>query len=166
MKYITVIVFMLMSTVLIAQEDKSNKLLVANPLVKEVLNEYINEAEVRGIVVSDLLNDKLEFILVESNLKHEDDQRQLCGKNISMLDLDKKLILLSEVCLVDYTLLKSELFKQLSFCLGVKPTGQNTIISNEFTDKYTNAYLTDAELRKEEYDFMYAELRKVINSSE
>ena len=43
MKCITVIVFMLMSIVLLAQEDKSKKLLVANPLVKEVLNEYIDK---------------------------------------------------------------------------------------------------------------------------
>lgn len=161
MKKIYLSIMMVVTVITIVNGQNKNNSIVTNELIKEQLVEYISEAKKRGLLVEDLLKNKLDYILIETNLK-DDKSRKLCGKTLSKLDLDKKFLLLSEVCSVDTYLLKSELFKQLSFCLGVKPVGQNTIISNVFTPKYTNAYLTDPELRKEEYDFMFSEVKKVL----
>ncbi len=161
MKKIYLSIMMVVTVITIVNGQNKNNSIVTNELIKEQLFEYISEAKKRGLLVDELLKNKLDYILIETNLK-DDKSRKLYGKNLSILDLDKKYLLLSEVCSVDIYLLKSELFKQLSFCLGVKPVGQNTIISNVFTPKYTNAYLTDPELRKEEYDFMFSEVKKVL----
>lgn len=161
---ILILVFSSTSLMIMAQNSNENKLTMSfQPLVQEFVKEYNNEAKIRGLDIENLISSKIDFIVYESDIKEDGN---LLNKNqLSMIDVEKKMILLSDVCKVDWTLLKSELFKQLSFFLGVKPIGQNTIISNEFTPKYTNAYLTDPELRKEEYDFMFSELKKVINAT-
>ena len=50
--------------------------------------------------------------------------------------------------------------------LGVDYEGQNTIISKDRTNKLTHAYLSDPELKKEEFDFMFQKVSLALNLKE
>lgn len=153
------LVILLLGMVLVNAQPKS--ILINNETVSELINEYTEEAKLRGLDIELLLNDNIDYILVEIGEQLLSfSKRRLTGTKMSEANRDKKYILLSESCLVDFYVLKGELFKELSFMLGVDyDTEQNTILSSNRTDKYTHAYLSDKELSKAEFDYMFSKVK-------
>lgn len=162
LRNLLVVVLGLVATLGNAQTDS---FYLNNQTVSELVSEYIIEAKSRGLDVEQQLKDNVDYILVEvgSQLK-EPSKRRLSGTNMTESNRDKKFIMLSESCLNDFYVLKGELFKELSFMLGVDyDTDQNTILSANRTDKYTHAYLSDKELSKAEFDYMFGKVKTAIN---
>ena len=145
-----------------ASSAQNNKLILNDKTVSVLIDEYIAEAKSRGLNIEQRLMDKVDYIIVERGIADES-KRKLTGLKMSESNRDKKYIILSESCLNDYLALKGELFKELSYMLGVNYEGQNTIISKDRTKNYTHAYLADPELKQMEFDFMFDKVRSRLN---
>jgi hypothetical protein len=143
--------------------DSFKSVLLNNELVKEFLDEYIEEAESRGIVVLPYIN-SLNFIVVEPDSQMPS---QLNGLNLGRVDKDKKLILLSGSCLIDRTILKATLFREVSHYAGVPYDAEGVaIMSVNKPEGYSYSWISCEEvndIKEFEYNWLFTELKKVIH---
>jgi len=175
--YLTILVFLIAIYSLSAQEnnlmldkalaeikaEKFKDILLNNKLVETYLTAYINEAEKRGIMILPYLQ-TINFIFIEpeSNIP-----RQLAEFNLGKVDFDRKLILLSSVCLIDNTILKATLFRELSHYFGVPYVDEGVeIMSLKKPEGYSYAWLagcSDDDIKQVEYDWLFEALKMNLN---
>jgi hypothetical protein len=175
--YLTILVFLIAIYSLSAQEnnlmpdnalaeikaEKFKDILLNNKDVEIYLTEYVNEAEKRGIMIIPYLQ-TINFIFIEpeSNIP-----RQLTEFNLGKVDFDRKLILLSSVCLIDNTILKATLFRELSHYFGVPYKDEGVeIMSLKKPEGYSYAWLSycrDNDIKQVEYDWLFDNLKQYIN---
>jgi hypothetical protein len=130
-------------------------------LVNTFLNEYIDEAEIRGINIKPYI-EQINWILIEP--KASDNCSELIGMNLGKIDKEHKLILLSRNCLLDRFILKSTLFRELSHYLGMPYKNVDYGIMSLNKEKgYSYAWLDDHQIREQQYDDLFKELRKYLN---
>ena len=138
-------------------------ILINNNLIEEVLDDYIYEANKRGITVTSYIKD-LDFIIIEPK---SNTPRQLTEFNLGKVDENRNLILLSRVCLVDFNILEATLFRELSHYIGVPYEIEgHTIMSLNKPELYTYSWLSKSnshDIREVEYNRLFEELKKYIN---
>lgn len=136
--------------------------LLNNNLVEEYLIEYENEAEIRGLKLHPYIQ-TLNFIVVEPESSIP---RQLTESNLGKVDNERKLILLSRICLIDNTILKATLFRELSHYLGVSYEAEGAgIMSLNKPEGYSYDWIVDCndnDIKKFEYDWIFEALKRLI----
>jgi hypothetical protein len=144
------------------EEGNFKGLLLNNKLIEDYLIEYENEAEIRGLKLHPYIQ-TLNFIVVEPESSIP---RQLTESNLGKVDNERKLILLSRICLIDNTILKATLFRELSHYLGVPYEAEGAgIMSLNKPEGYSYAWLADCndnDIKQFEYDAIFAALKKHI----
>jgi hypothetical protein len=136
--------------------------LLNNKLVEEFLNEYILTAEKYGMSLLPKIQG-INFIFVEpeSNIP-----KQLTEFNLGKVDFDKKLILLSRVCLLDSSILNATLFRELTHYFGVPYENEGVeMMSLNKPEGYSYAWLSDCsdnDIKQIEYDWLFTKLKKYV----
>lgn len=129
-----------------------------DPLVADLLTEYLFEAENRGLDLQTSI-DEITWILVEPD---SNQPFQLTGMNLGMIDRGRKMVLLSRSCLIDRYVLKATLYRELSHYLGIPYNKEGLeIMALEKPKGYSYAWFVDYDIRQNVYDDLFTALKQV-----
>ncbi|GAA4801807.1 hypothetical protein [Litoribaculum gwangyangense] len=127
-------------------------------LVAEFFEEYRFSVLKHDIELENRL-DEIRWILIEPE---SNTPQELSGFNLGKIDRERKLILLSKLCLLDYGILKATLFRELSHYLGLPYNSDCCEIMRVNKPKgYSYAWTDDIEIREIEFEKLYQELIKI-----
>jgi len=127
-------------------------------LVQEFLKEFIIEATKREVNLKPEI-EKINWIIIEpeSNGLYE-----LTGFELSKMDKERKMILLSRACLLDRHILKATLFRELSHYFGLPYNVECCeIMRVKKPVGYSYAWFDDYEIREVVYADLFGELKKI-----
>lgn len=132
-------------------------LMLNDSLVGKFLKEYRDLADKYEIDYDEKIRG-LYWILIEpeSNIP-----RELTEFNLSKIDKERKLILLSRACLLDSNILKATLFRELSHYFGLPYNIECCEIMRVNKPKgYSYAWIGDKDITEIEFDKLFTEIMK------
>ena len=146
-KTILLMLFMLTLTFSFAQTKGS--MIINDSLIAQYFEEYVEKAHELGYDVQDQLLSKVSYILIAPD--------DMVIKDLSKTDLDKKLILLDSRVRLDRLILKANLYRELSYALGVPYNAASVMMYRVKEKHFSYMAFDDSEI-------MDIELSKILAS--
>jgi len=131
-----------------SQSDTS--IIMNDPLIEKYFTQFIKEANNRGLDVQDKLFKGVDYILVVP-----EDQDDV--KDLAEYDSEIKLIKLSSNVKIDRLILKINLYRELSYILGVPYNQGSVIMYKKKDDGFSYAAFDDI-------DIMHVEMNRVLST--
>ena len=135
-KAILLTIFLSISFLGFAQGEGS--IVMNDSLIQEYFIDYVSEASERGYDVEGELLEKIDFIIIVP------DEVKVC--ELAQTDLKMKMISLDSKVMLDRLILKVNLYRELSYVLGV-PYNKGSVIMDRQKDKgFSYAAFDDVEI--------------------
>jgi hypothetical protein len=144
-KGILLSIFLMTFMLSFSQGDKT--IVTNDELVNEYLRLYVDEAENRGLDIKDILLNKVDYILITT--------KDIEIPTLSKTHLNDKLIVLDYKVYLDRLILKVNLYRELSYVLGVPYNNGSIIMSKDRGKQFSYSAFDDI-------DIMNIELSKVL----